>query len=104
MDLSLFDHFESANGPSSSAGGSKRAASDAAPVSKKAKFNESGIEERLAGTVIEKVRQGLLMFTTFAYLLCGESSRSFLPSQKITPPRKVCKLHTTIFITWVFVD
>jgi hypothetical protein len=56
MDLSLFDHFESANGPSSNAGGSKRAASDAAPVSKKAKFNESGIEERLAGTVIEKVR------------------------------------------------
>jgi hypothetical protein len=64
MDLSLFDHFESASGPSSSAGGSKRAAGEAAPVSKKAKFSESGIEERLAGTVIEKVREGLLMFTT----------------------------------------
>lgn len=56
MDLSLFDHFETAPVASSSAATSKRPSSSATQPAKKAKYDESGIEERLAGTVIEKVR------------------------------------------------
>jgi hypothetical protein len=56
MDLSLFDHFETSNTTGPSVGSSKRAGSSDAPATKKAKFDETAIEERLAGTVIEKVR------------------------------------------------
>lgn len=52
MDLSLFDHFEGTKAVDSAL---KRGAEASGPSAKKAKFSESGIEERLAGTVIEKV-------------------------------------------------
>lgn len=58
MDLSLFDHFESAPADSSSsAASSKKRVQPSGPqqTTKRGKVDE-GIEERIAGTVVEKVR------------------------------------------------
>lgn len=58
MDLSLFDHFggtDSGIGLSTSSSTKRLVSDNSAPVSKKSRSCEDGIEERLAGTVIEKV-------------------------------------------------